>query len=102
MIATLGDSLWDLRDKALLLTARDTLARRSELARVEVADLDLRRSAGEGRMVLRLTKGSANGRSAWPSPAPCRALGAWLRGSEERRVGKACASTCRSGWSPSN
>src|SRR3546814_20368150 len=30
-------------------------------------------------MVLRLTKGSANGRSAWLSPATCRALGAWLR-----------------------
>src|SRR3546814_17951011 len=118
MSATVGDSLWDLRAKALLLTARDTLARRSEVARVEVADLDLRRSAGEGRMVLRLTKGSANGRSAWLSPATCRALGAWLRRagisqgpvfrgidnagrrSEERRVGKECVSTCRSRWSP--
>src|SRR3546814_18946047 len=50
MIATLGASLWALRDKALLLTARDTLTTRYEPALVDVADLDLPRSSGHGAM----------------------------------------------------
>src|SRR3546814_12951809 len=72
MTATLGDSLWDLRDKALLLTARDTLARRSEPARVAVPDLDLLRRAGEGRLALRLSTRSPHGRSDWLPPATSR------------------------------
>src|SRR3546814_12017030 len=39
--------------------------------------------------------------SGWKHPKAKRAVGA-IRStrSEERRVGKACVSTCRSGWSP--
>ncbi len=78
MIAILGESLWDLRDKAMLLTARDSLARRSELARLAVADLDFREGSGDARIVLRRTKAESDGRSAWLAPGTCEALGAWL------------------------
>src|SRR3546814_17432584 len=33
-------------------------------------------------------------------PSPARLAAAGARRSEERRVGKACVSTCRSRWSP--
>src|SRR3546814_436860 len=39
MIATLGTSLRDLRDRTLLQVARDSLARRAELARLEAEDI---------------------------------------------------------------
>lgn len=79
MIATLGESLWDLRDKAILLTARDTMARRSEVARLAVADLDFRAGSGDARVVLRRTKADAEGRSAWLSPPACIAVALWLQ-----------------------
>lgn len=79
MLAATGRSLRDCRDRALLLTARDTLARRSELVRLEVADLDFRKSSGDARVLLRRTKSDPDGRSAWLSPETCRALRWWLR-----------------------
>ncbi|WP_340117888.1 tyrosine-type recombinase/integrase [Pelagibius sp. 7325] len=79
MLAATGRSLRDCRDRALLLTARDTLARRSELARLEVADLDFRATSGDARVLLRRTKADPDGRSAWLSPETCRALRWWLR-----------------------
>jgi site-specific recombinase XerD len=78
MIAALGESLRDSRDKALLLTARDSLARRSELARIAVADLDFREVSGDARVLLRRTKADPNGRSAWLAPQTWEALAAWL------------------------
>jgi site-specific recombinase XerD len=77
MIAALGGSLRDVRDKALLLTARDSLARRSELARLAVGDIEWR-AAGDARALLRRTKGDADGRSVWLAPETCAALRDWL------------------------
>jgi len=79
MLAASGRGLRDCRDRAILLTARDSLARRSELARLEVADLDFRQASGDARVLLRRTKGSSQGRSAWLAPLTCRALRTWLR-----------------------
>src|SRR3546814_12987248 len=36
--------------------------------------------------------------SVWPARLAARST--WLMSSAERRVGKACVSTCRSGWLP--
>jgi site-specific recombinase XerD len=55
------------------------LARRSELARLEVADLDFRSTSGDARALLRRTKADPEGRTAWLSPETCRALHWWLR-----------------------
>lgn len=78
MLAALGPSLRDTRDRALLLTARDTLARRSELAGLTFADLDLPSAPGDGRAVLRRTKDDPAGRAAWLSPETSWALRDWL------------------------
>lgn len=77
MIAALGTSLRDVRDRALLQVARDSLARRSELARLAVEDIEWR-ATGDARAVLRRTKGDGEGRSVWLAPATCAALTAWL------------------------
>lgn len=60
-----------------MLTARDSLTRRSELARLAVADIEWR-GAGDARAILRRTKGDAEGRSVWLAPETCVALRAWL------------------------
>src|SRR3546814_12702456 len=78
MIATLGTSLRDLRDRTLLQVARDSLARRAELARLDAEDIDFRRGSGDARAIVRREKGDAEGGSAWLSPENCRATTACL------------------------
>lgn len=79
MLAASGGALRDCRDRAILLTARDSLARRSELARLKVADIEFRRDLAGARLLLRRTKADPDGRSAWLSPATTQALNAWLK-----------------------
>jgi integrase len=55
LLACLGESLWDLRARALLLTAYCTLARSAELVALEVDDLKVS-GAGDGYAVLRKSK----------------------------------------------
>jgi len=55
MLSALGDDLRSLRDKAILLTAYDTLCRRSELVMLRIEDLQLGES-GIGYIRLRKSK----------------------------------------------
>ncbi len=77
ILAILGPSLRDTRDRAILLTARDSLARRAELAGLHVADLEWRR-AGDARALLQQTKNDPAGRVAWLSPRTVAAVKDWL------------------------
>jgi integrase len=79
IVSSLADSLIDRRDAALLLLAYDTLARRSELAALEVADLG-RDADGTGTALIRRSKTDQDGagRLAFVSAATMAALEAWL------------------------
>jgi len=58
--AQLGDGLRELRDHAMLLVARDLLARRSELAALDAADLAFT-EAGDGTATIRRSKTDQTG-----------------------------------------
>jgi len=73
MIATTPPSILGLRDIALLLTARDMLARRSELCALDVADLDLE----AGTVMVRRSKTDQEGEGAILFLAPRTRV--WLR-----------------------
>ena len=79
LLATLGDSLWDLRARALLLTAYCTLARSSELVDLTVEDLRVSTS-GDGYAVLRKTKTDQEGHGShrYLAVRAVDALRAWL------------------------
>ena len=83
ILAVLGDSLIDLRDRALLLVGRDMLARRSELVGLDVEDIQKGRD-GSGTALIRRSKTDQNGLGAevYLSPLAMRSLSAWLTASE--------------------
>ena len=67
MIEAAGDALIDLRDKALLAVAYDTLCRRSELAQMEVEDLTL---GEDGTALIRRSKTDQEGEGSTRYLAP--------------------------------
>ncbi|WP_322096086.1 tyrosine-type recombinase/integrase [Pelagibius litoralis] len=80
LLTGLGDSLIDRRDRALLLVARDSLARRSELTRLTVADVIWQAPKGGAQVLIRRAKNdpSGEGRLAWLAPATRVALSDYL------------------------
>jgi integrase len=79
LLGCLGDSLWDLRARALLLTAYCTLARSAELVALNVDDLKVS-NAGDGYAVLHKTKTDqqAHGSHRYLAVPAVEALRAWL------------------------
>src|SRR3546814_13280427 len=86
------------------MTKADASYLHAHFARARCFDLD--RLEGERAAGLAHHRRRRFGHSRAPFPAPVAAMkspiAARLRAdrSEERRVGKACVSTCRSRWSP--
>lgn len=89
LLAPLGDTLIDRRDRALVLVARDLLARRSELVALRVADLaplavpDAADGAGEaagGTVLIARSKTDQAGQGAlgYLGPEAWHAVHAWL------------------------
>lgn len=72
----------DLRDRALLLVARDTLARASEL--VMLRWCDLAEADGDGTILIRRSKTDQTGQGAvaWLAPETMAALASWRRAAE--------------------
>ncbi len=82
MLNAAGLKLGDLRDRALLAVAYDTLARRSEL--VALAVEDFRREAdGSGSVIIRRSKTDQEGEgmARYLAPDTVRTLEEWLRAS---------------------
>jgi integrase len=79
LLACLGESLWDLRARALLLTAYCTLARSAELVALEVDDLKVS-SAGDGYAVLRKSKTDQEGHGShrYLAAPAVEAIRAWI------------------------
>ncbi len=79
ILAVLGDSRRDVRDRALLLIGRDLLARRSELVGLTVEDVETGRG-GAGTALIRRSKTDQGGEGArvYVSRDAMAALGAWL------------------------
>lgn len=77
--AHLGDDVRDRRDHAMLLVARDLLARRSELVALDVADIALT-DAGDGTVTIRRSKTDQAGAGAvgYLSPPAADALKRYL------------------------
>jgi len=79
ILKTTGNRLIDLRDKAMVLTARDLLARRSELVALKVNDLIFH---DDGTALLTIhnskTDQSGTGVRMWVSEACVSALKSWL------------------------
>jgi integrase len=80
MLAVLGGRLIDCRDRALLLAARDLLARRGELVALGVGDLA---PTGDGGATIRLgrskTDRAGQGTYQYLGPPAYAAVRAWLR-----------------------
>jgi integrase len=83
LLECLGESLWDLRARALLLTAYCTLARSAELVALNVDDLKVS-SAGDGYAVLRKTKTDQEGQGShrYLAEPAIDALRRWLTAAE--------------------
>lgn len=79
IVGVLGDSLTDLRDRALLLLGRDLLARRSELVALTVDDVEMGRG-GSGTALITRSKTDADGQGVrvYVSPNAMQAVRAWL------------------------
>jgi site-specific recombinase XerD len=79
MLCVLGTSLWDLRARALLLTAYCTLARSAEVVALEVADLRTG-ERGDGYAIVRKSKGDQEGHGShrYLAAPAVTALQAWL------------------------
>lgn len=78
LLATLGDRLIDARDRALLLVARDLLARRSELAALRVEDLAPADGGGATVLIARSkTDQEGQGSYLYLGPATWAAVAAW-------------------------
>ncbi|WP_431860495.1 tyrosine-type recombinase/integrase [Azospirillum sp.] len=73
--------LVDLRDQAILLVARDALARRSEVVRINVSDIQ-RFPGGDGLLLLQRSKVSTGDprQLVWVSPEALTALDRWMNG----------------------
>ncbi len=80
----LGDSLMDLRDRALLMVSRDMFARRSEVVSLDVEDLDISPERGDATVLLRRSKTDQLGEGAQCLLAAdtVRAVRAWLVAAE--------------------
>jgi integrase len=79
MLATLGDRLIDLRDRALLLAGRDLLARRSELVALGVSDLAPSDEGGATVLIGRSkTDQEGQGTYRYLGPETYAAVRAWL------------------------
>jgi len=79
VLATTGGSLIDRRDIALLMVARDMLARRSEVVALRVGDIAYG-DDGSATVLLRRSKTDQTGEGAtlWLSPRTTAALRQWL------------------------
>ncbi|CAK0754409.1 hypothetical protein WCLP8_2590007 [uncultured Gammaproteobacteria bacterium] len=79
MLATTGEALIDRRDMALMLIARDMLARRSELVATQVEDLAFA-ADGSATVLIRRSKTDPAGQGAilWLAPRTVVALRGWL------------------------
>lgn len=79
----LDDSPRDLRDRALVLTGYDLLARRSELAALNREDLRFERD-GTGRMLIvqGKTDQEGQGTTGFLSKTTCDALRAWMNAAQ--------------------
>jgi site-specific recombinase XerD len=79
MLATLGERLIDLRDRALLLVGRDLLARRSELVALQVRDLAPSDDGGATVLIGRSkTDQEGQGTYRYLGPEAYAAVRAWL------------------------
>lgn len=80
----LTDSLMDLRDRALLMVARDMFARRSEVVALDVIDLDISPERGDATVLLRRSKTDQIGEGAQCllGADTVRAVQAWLSAAE--------------------
>jgi len=80
LLSVLGDDLRSIRDKAILLTAYDTMCRRSELASIRVEDLQFSQS---GTAYIRLRKSKTDqesiGKLIQISPEAKKAINAWIQ-----------------------
>lgn len=70
----------DMRDVAMILLARDLLARSSELVALDVADISFAED-GSGTVLIRKSKTDQEGQGAerWISPPTVKAVKNWLR-----------------------
>lgn len=82
-LAALGDSLTDIRDKALLSVAYDTGLRASELVAIEVGHIAPAIDPDARLLHIARSKGDQEGEgaTAYLSPRSARALDAWLEAS---------------------
>ena len=79
---TLGSSLIDIRDRAVLLTARDLMARRSEIVELQVNDVDFQKDGTAIAQIRRSkTDPTGNGSTQWLSSDAADALSHWIMSS---------------------
>jgi len=83
MIAAAGGTLRDLRNRALLAVAYDTLCRRSEMAALLRADLDIG-ADGAGTVTIRRSKTDQDGRGMvrFLAPDTVRHVLAWIEAAQ--------------------
>ncbi|MEI8397425.1 MAG: tyrosine-type recombinase/integrase [Rhodospirillaceae bacterium] len=81
VLATTGDTMIDRRDLALVMVARDMLARRSEVVALQVEDVTFG-ADGTATVLVRRSKTDTAGEGAvlWLSPRTTAALRRWLDG----------------------
>lgn len=85
IVATLRDDLRDLRDRALILVAYDTLLRRSELANLRVDDLAMQADKSATILVRQSkTDSSQEGTMKWLAPTTVTHVTTWLTQSNIR------------------
>ena len=79
MLAELGTAPIDVRDRLIVLMARDTMCRRSELVALQVEDVEITPS-GEGTVLIRQSKTDqvGEGMMAYLSPPTVLAFREWL------------------------
>ena len=83
MMRASGDQVRDLRNRALLAVAYDTLARRSELVALLVADLHVT-AEGDGSIKIRRSKTDRKGEGStrYLAPDTVRTVRAWTTGGD--------------------
>lgn len=83
MLSATDDSIRGIRDRALLLVAYDTLCRRSELASLQVKDVEINMRNGieTSSILMRKSKTDQDATGKWLhlSPKAHWALIAWMR-----------------------
>jgi integrase len=80
IVASLGTSLHDLRDAAMLMLASDSLLRESELVRVRVEHLEYNRTTERWSLFVPFTKTNATGaekKYRYVDPATVERIRAW-------------------------